>query len=161
MGNQGMIFAKCFNKNTWEFLNNPSRSFEDDLRMISLAHASYIHWCEEGTNVHQQRGLWLLARVYTVIEYPKQALLYANQCEYLTQTFKGEMMDFDLAYAKEGLARANALAGNKTAAEEHLLEAETLGDWIQNAEDKEIFTGDLEGGNWFGIKRGKPKFCHG
>jgi hypothetical protein len=62
------------------------------------------------------------------------------------------MEDFDIAYAYEGMARANALSGNIEAAEKFLGLAESAGEEISDAESKKIFMGDLNSGAWHGIK---------
>ena len=62
------------------------------------------------------------------------------------------MQDFDLAFAQEALARACALKGDQGKAQEYLKVAKKLGQAIQNKEDQEIFTGDLNSGEWYGIK---------
>jgi hypothetical protein len=58
------------------------------------------------------------------------------------------MEDFDLAYAQEALARAFALAGDQDQALVHWRKAADLGDQIQDPEDRRIFQGDFQSGNW-------------
>jgi hypothetical protein len=62
------------------------------------------------------------------------------------------MKDFDLAYAYEAVARANALAGNRDEAARYLQLARESGQAIGDAEDKSTFLGDLNGGNWHGFQ---------
>jgi hypothetical protein len=62
------------------------------------------------------------------------------------------MKDFDWAYAYEGVARANALAGKRDEAIKYIQLAEDKGQAIGNDEDKSIFLGDLNGGNWHGLR---------
>jgi len=49
--------------------------------------------------VHAQRGQWLLAHVYTVLEQPDLAMQHASRCMEFTEVNPTEMKDFDLAYA--------------------------------------------------------------
>lgn len=62
------------------------------------------------------------------------------------------MKDFDWAYAYEGIARANALARNRDEALKYIRLAQERGQAIRNDEDRSIFLGDFNGGNWHGLK---------
>jgi len=62
------------------------------------------------------------------------------------------MQDFDRAYASEIVARANALAGKREIALDYYQRAAQAGEAISNIEDKSIFMGDFNSGNWYGIK---------
>ena len=52
--------------------------------MILTASASLYHWLQIGTVVHAQRGEWLLAHVYTVLEKPRPAMEHALRCQEIT-----------------------------------------------------------------------------
>ncbi len=120
--------------------------------MLLAANTSLFHWLQVGTAVHAQRGHWLLSRVYVVLARPHNAVEHALRCQEITQSNPDEMQDFDLAFAQEALARAYALIGDQGKAQEYLKVAKKLGQAIQNKEDQEIFTGDLNSGEWYGIK---------
>jgi hypothetical protein len=62
------------------------------------------------------------------------------------------MADFDIAYAYEGMARALALNGQIEQAKKYLTLAEDSAGRISDPEDKQIFVGDLESGEWYGLK---------
>lgn len=145
-------FAKSFNGKVWELLGKKDRSPAEAEQMIHTAHASCAHWLSAGTALHHQRGEWLIARVYTVLGYSEPALRHARRCMALTEENATLMQDFDWAFAHEGLARAHALAGDRAEALHHLQIAQEKGQEVQDEEDKNIFTGDLEGGEWYGIK---------
>ena len=154
-------FAKKFNQLTWEYLEKSNRDSEDDLRMVNYAHASLAHWISAGGPIEKLRGLWLLSRVYCFLEDKKQASMYAQLCNHMTEENRENAQDFDLAYAAEALARAYALAGEIDLANTALIKAEMLGNMIQNEEDREIYLKDLESGPWFGLRKNRHKFCHG
>jgi hypothetical protein len=143
-------FAKQTNGKTWELLMKESRTSTEDQEMLAAAYASAYHWGIVGTPLHHQRAEWMLAHVHTVLGNAEAALAHAQTCQELTEANKSLMKDFDLAYAAEGLARAHALAGNQVEAKRLKAEARKLGNQIDNAEDKKIFNGDFEGGDWFG-----------
>jgi len=143
-------FAKSINGRVWELLDKPDRTAPEDELMLDAAYASCYHWLQVGTGLEHQRGEWLIARVYTVFGMQEEALRHASRCLELTQRYAPLTQDFDKAFAFEAVARANALAGNhETAAKYRRLAAEA-GDLIADAEDKSIFIGDFNGGNWFG-----------
>ena len=144
-------FAKQFNGRMWQLLGQAERTREQDEEMEMAAFASMYHWLHAGTGVHRQRGEWMLAHVYTVLGRAEPALRHAGRCLELTQAHAEEMKDFDLAYGYEGMARASALSGDRTQAKKYYDLAQAAGEKIQDAEDKEIFTSDLAGGEWYGV----------
>lgn len=146
------LFAKRFNGEVWNLLEKKDRTQEEDERMIAAAYASNFHWSFVGTEVNQQRGEWILARVYTVLGEAPLAVKHASRCLELTNNFKEKMEDFDIAFAYEGIARAQALAGDGEEAKVYLEMAKKAGAEIADSEDKEIFVGDLEGGEWYGVR---------
>jgi tetratricopeptide (TPR) repeat protein len=145
-------FAKRTNGQVWKLLEKTDRTPAEDEEMECAAFASLYHWLQAGTQVHHQRGEWLIAHVYTILGEAESALKHANRCLELTEAYKNQMEDFDIAYAYEGMARANALSGNIEAAEKFLGLAESAGEEISDAESKKIFMGDLNSGAWHGIK---------
>ena len=147
-----LVLAKKIHGETWRLLDNQARTDEDDVRMLAAAYASYYHWLNVGTVVNKQRGLWLLARVYNVLGNAGSSVEYAMRCLELTKQFKDEMEDFDIFYAYEGIARANALAENHDTALKYYDLAAEAAEVVKDKEDKELVLADLEGGDWFGIK---------
>ena len=145
-------FAIQFNGATWDLLDKKDRTKEDNDRMILSAYASLRHWLEAGTGVHHQRGEWLIARVYSVLGAAEGALYHANRCLELTEQYADEMEDFDRAYATEAVARANAIAGNHDEARKYLALAEEAGAAIADEQNKQIFDGDFNGGDWRGLR---------
>lgn len=145
-------FAISLNGKTWELLDKPNRSAEENEMMLYTAHASCYHWRQSGTGVHHQRGEWMIARVNTVLGYAETALRHASRAMELYHAHRKEMADFDLAFAHEVVARANALAGNKTEAQAHIRLAVEAGEKIADKEDRDIFFSDFNGGNWYGLR---------
>jgi hypothetical protein len=143
--------AKEINGEVWALLDKPDRTEDEDERMVLAAHASTYHWLEAGTNVHRQRGEWMLAHVHTVLGRDGPARHHARLCLALTEGFPGEMMDFDIAYAYEAVARAAALAEDGDGARRYRHLAEVQGARIADEEDRTIFLADLQRGPWFGL----------
>ena len=141
-------FAKSTNGEVWKLLGKNDRSEAENDAMIQAAHASMYHWAQIGKELQLQRGHWLLAHVYTTLERSEAALYHAKFCYQLTQDFKGQMQDFDIAYGYEGFARALALEGNLDEAKNYKERALEFGNAIKDDEDKSIFMGDFTSGNW-------------
>ena len=137
------------NIQTWDFLMKKERSEQDDLRMIMFAKSSLYHW-KQSTNfqpVNEQRGEWLISRVYSILEKGETALFHAKNTIALTEKY--ELKDFDLAYAYESLARSYAALKNKDESKIWYKKAKQAGELISDNKDKEIFNGDLKAGPWF------------
>ena len=64
------------------------------------------------------------------------------------------MADFDQAYAAVAMARALACAGELDQAATWHSRATEAGAAVADDEDRDIFTGDLAGGPWFGLAVG-------
>jgi hypothetical protein len=144
-------FAKRSHGRVWQLLERPDRSADESIEMAAAAYTSLYHWTHVGTEVHRQRGEWLIARVHTVLGHSELAIRYARRCLELTEQNKEQMVDFDLAFAYEGMARALALAGETQEAAKFLEMARTAGEAIADPEDRELFMADLSGGEWYGL----------
>jgi len=151
-GNQKMhhYMGIEMNSQAWNLLSKDDRTEQDDVRMVNYAHASLYHWklSPQFEPVNEQRGEWIISRVYAVLSKGDEALNHAKETMRLTEEFKFE--DFDLAFAYEAMARAYAALENKVECQKWLEKAMKTGELIAGSEDKKIFTGDLENGPWFG-----------
>jgi hypothetical protein len=145
-------FAKSTNGQVWELLQKSNRLPSEDDEMLHASHACTYHWQFVGTAVHQQRGEWLISHVHVVLGHGNEALRHAQRCFELTESNRRLMQDFDIAYAFEGMARAQAMLGDHRIAKEFLVLAQQAGGAIANEEDKSIFMGDFDGGNWYGLR---------
>ncbi len=150
-GDVHLELARSLNGEVWSLLGKPDRTRDDDYRMIHAAHASCYHWLHSGTELHQQRGEWLIARVYSVLNAAGAAMRHALRCYTLTESHDGLMRDSDRAYAYEALARAHAVAHNAQKATEFRQLARSAGEAITRPQDREIFQNDFEGGDWCGV----------
>ncbi len=149
-------FAKKINGEVWSLLEKPTRSRDEDERMVHAAHASLYHWLHAGTGVHRQRGEWLIARVYTVLGDRPAAERHTRRCLELTEAHAAELQDFDLAFAYELAARTAALGGDRARAAEFIEKARHAGTAIADPEDRKIFFDDFFAYPWFGVDPGRP-----
>jgi len=126
---------------TWDLLDKPERTPEQDDTMIHAAHASRYHWGEVGTPLEFARGEWQISRVYAVLRYPESALYHAQRCLDLCRA--NGIGDFDLAFAYEALARAYAIAGDDARSGEYIELAMKAAAEIAKPEDREYLEGEL------------------
>ena len=130
----------CFNK-TWEFIDNPHRSPDEELAMLQTAMASLWHWSqrEDATPQNLSVGNWQVSRVYCLLGQVDNALRYAEVSLKLTEGCE----PFYAAFAYEALARAEMVAGNKAKMQEYLEKAFVLAEKVEDEEDKQVLMADL------------------
>ena len=145
-------FAVDYHGKTWELLDKPDRTPDDNQRMLDYAHASLAHWRTAGGAVRHQRGEWLLSRVYAVLGLGALALDHAQRSLEIHEGNKADMEDSDLPFAYEAIARAYAVSGNAVESKRFLDMAKRAGEAILVPEDKDLFLKELQGGNWNGVK---------
>jgi len=143
-------FAVDCNNEVWGLLSKESRTAQENERMITAAHASHYHWGKIGEPINIQRGHWLISHVHAVLNRSEEALNHAKLC--LSLAKEHGFVDFDLAYAYEAMARANASAGNMQKAAEYLKIAREAGEKIETEEDRKLFSSDLQAGPWYGVE---------
>lgn len=138
------FFAISFNQKVWELLSKPSLTMEEGFELIDLAHTSNHHWKYAGTEINQQRGAYVIARVFMSLGNPEAALIYANRCLALTKDDMEGLMDFDLAYMNEIMWKCLEGVGKTEEAAKYKAEARRLGDLIEDEDDQNVFNEDYE-----------------
>jgi hypothetical protein len=146
--------AIAFNQRAWALLDNKDRSVEEAEEMLIAAYASLAHWLKAGTAIHQQRGEWLVARIYAELGRAEPALHHLAVTQNLTEQHRAQLEDFDVAFAEALAARVYALAGDGERARAHYARAEAMGNALVDAEDRQIFLDQLAEGPWFGFNDG-------
>jgi hypothetical protein len=137
------LAVDCFNT-TWQYLDKPDRTREDDDTMLHMAHASRHHWGVVGTPVNLGRGEWQISRVYAVLGRAEPALHHARRYLEICEENKiGDIGDFDLAFAYEALARGYAVAGDKIQRDTFVEKAREAGKQIVEDDDRELLASDL------------------
>ena len=140
MPDHRQLGVDLFNR-TWTLLEQAERTRDEDDEMLGAAHASRYHWSKATTDARNQaRGEWQLARVYAVLGRGEPAIYHAERC--LDWCERGEVEDWDVAFAHEALSRAHRVAGDDAKAEEHKTRSRELGDAIADPEDREHFDKD-------------------
>ena len=134
---------------TWTLLEAEDRSAIDARKMLAYAEGSLFHWHRSPRfkPINAARGHWMISRVHAVLGNGESALEEAGKCAAIVAEIGAS--DFDLAYALEAEARAQAALGK-------LAEARSLRDRaaavpIADPGDKAHFDGDLAAGPWFDL----------
>jgi hypothetical protein len=141
VGDERALAAQLFN-GTWALLRKDSRTPEEDDRMVHMAHASRLHWDNVGDDQNRAIGEWQIARVYAVLGRGEPALFHARRC--LAYASRPGTDDWLLASAHEGLARAQAVAGDIESARDSRDTALALLDKITDAEDRKAVADDID-----------------
>lgn len=138
------------NNSTWDHLSKPAAELDADgaEEMTRRAYAAAYHWAraERATVANEARAEWLLAKVWIARGNGALALWHAQRCA--DACTRGELVDFDLAYAHEVLARAHACLGDRDAARRHRDLAAVV--VVADAGDREQVVADLAAEPWFG-----------
>ena len=137
------------NIQTWNLLEKRSRNEKDNERMLNYAKSSLYHWerSPKYKPVNQARGNWLISHVYAVLGNGKKAHIFAKNTLKLTND--QNLVDYDLAYAYEAMARSNAALGNEQECKKWWNKAKNTGENIQDQNDKKYFFSDLNTKPWF------------
>ncbi len=132
--------AVCFNK-TWEYIDNPNRTSDEELTMLQSAMTSLWHWTqrEDATPQNLSVGNWQVSRVYALLGQVDNARKYAEVSLKLAEGFE----PFYAAFAYEAFARAEMIAGNKAKMQEYLEKAFALAEKVEDEEDKQVLMGGL------------------
>jgi hypothetical protein len=136
--------VELFN-HVWTLIENADRTAGETDEMIHAAHASRYHWSKTGTAVNLGRGEWQIARVYSVLGRGEPAVWHAARClAYVEAAISaGEADDWDLPSAYEGMARAAAVAGDRSAAVSWRDRAREALVRVADPADREVVEGDL------------------
>jgi hypothetical protein len=132
--------VQCFNK-TWELIEKPNRTREDEDEMLRLTLASHWHWTQrkDYTPVKGSIGYWQISRVFALLGQPDNARRFAQRS---LDAIAGTD-PFFTGYAYEALARAESIAGNTARAQDALERARKLAEEVKDPEDRQLLVADL------------------
>ena len=131
----------CFNK-TWDLIDKKQRSQKEEREMIHTAHASLYHWMQAGTALEWARGEWQVSRVYSILGMGQSALFHAKaSLELCTQN---NILDFDLAFAYEAMARAYKVLKDEQNMDKYLNLALDAAEIIADDDDKKYTLSEID-----------------
>jgi hypothetical protein len=131
----------CFNS-AWELIDKTPRSHDEDMRMVLTSMASLWHWTkrEDCTDMNLAAGYWQASRVFALVGQGQVARWFATACLEASD----DEVPFSVGYAHEAAARAELLLGRADLAREHIAEARTRADLIDDDESRSMLLSDLE-----------------
>jgi hypothetical protein len=135
-----MMAAQLFNQ-TWELLDKPVRTPDEDDLMIFRANASAYHWTRAGGPKELCVAHWQIARVYSVLKRAEPALYHARRSLGVAEAAK--LDPFHTACAHQGLAQALALNKDFASARAHVAQARELLKQVPDPEDRKVVESDL------------------
>jgi hypothetical protein len=128
-----------------------SSSMEERQELLYAAFASTYHWLQVGNAANHARGEHLISRVAARTGFVELALTHARRCLELVEEHPDVTEDWDLAFALEALARAEAASGDVESARRTLERAMAATADITDPEDRVIVEGELARAPWFGL----------
>lgn len=134
--------ATCFNQ-TWDYMDKPARTQDEDDAMLSLSLASLWHWTqrEDCTSTNLSIGYWQVSRVFALLRQADNARHYGELC--LEASLKEGVPAYHLGTAYEALARAEQVASNWEKVEHFLAQARQVADSLADPEEKKMLLSDL------------------
>ena len=139
--------GKDLYNHAWTLIEAADRTPELDDELLFATHASAYHWSKAGgTLANAARGHWQIARVYATLGRGEPAMWHARRCLELSEAAlkAGVADDWDVPAALEGLARAQAIAGDLTGSRATRARALDAVRKIADPEDRQLIEQDLE-----------------
>ena len=130
-----------FNR-TWDLLDKPDRTPEENDELVHAGHASRYHWGKVGTALNLARGEQQLSHIYAVLKRAEPALYHGQRAIDICQA--NGIADFDIAFAYEALARAHAVAGNQPERNRYVELGRAAAAGIAREEDRKYFLSQIE-----------------
>jgi hypothetical protein len=132
--------ADCFNR-AWDLMDSPSRSREEELKMLAVSQASIFHWLSrpDVTDKNLSVGYWQASRVLALLGQPAAAGWLAD----VSLGYAQALGPFLRGYSHEALARAALGAGDLNRAREFIVQARALAAETTDAGDRALLEKDL------------------
>jgi hypothetical protein len=137
---QRQFAAALFNR-TWDLLESPDRTEDDDDELLAAAFGSRFFWGRVGDASNRAVGDGQIARVCAELGHADLALRFASKG--MAAVEAQGYTDFRLASAYEVMARAQACAGNGTERDRYVALATDAIATLEDPEDREIIEGQL------------------
>lgn len=132
--------VKLYNR-CWELLEQPDRSSEDDVTLVTLAFTSKYHWSFVAGPTETIISNWMIARAAAAVGEGHLSLTYARLAHDAAQ--EPGIEDWLVASSAEGVARAYAASGDVASRDEWYARSETLVAAITDRESRELIASQL------------------
>ena len=137
------LSAECFN-GTWEYIEKETRTPEEEEKMLRLTMASHWHWTHRDDYQPRNASVayWQISKVFALMGQADNARRFGLRS---VASVENENIDpFYLGYGYEALARAEAVAGNRTEMELHLAKAKDIAASVEDEENRKLLEDDLK-----------------
>jgi len=147
-------FAVALNNEVWDHIDagdiTPESPIDQREALLYAAFASAHHWRRAGNVTNWGRAEHLIARAAVLAGRTSVALEHAARCIGLIESNLDEFEDWDMAFALECLARAQASAGLDAAS---ATKGAAIAATAEVADDgsREVVEGELAREPWFGV----------
>lgn len=136
------FFAVECNNAAWNLTSKLDRTPDEDQEMLNLAYASAYHWSKVGQPINVARSNIALSHAHSLLGDGDLALGYARRALEFFEHHECE--DWDVAFAHLEIALAAAVQGKAGLHAEHYETARSLGEAIQEEEDRKIFLDEFD-----------------
>jgi hypothetical protein len=128
---------------TWDLIDLPDRTPEQNRDMLAVAAASRQHWVEAGgTEENLAVADWQVAHTAALAGFADVALSFAKAA--VDRADAADVPIWMKASTHEGLARAHAAAGDRTGYDREVLIARGLLEQVTDNGDRELIESQLE-----------------
>jgi len=134
------VAGELFNR-TWDLIETPDRTSDDDLEMLLAATASRWHWGQVGGTESIATGDWQVGHVASLLGLGDLARIFAER-NLATAAAEG-WTGWRLASAHEGMARALATLGDTAGRARHVAAAEEALAGEPDEEERQIIADQL------------------
>jgi len=131
---------RAFNR-AWALIDMPRRSSAEDDEMLDASFASRYLWDCLGGEEQRATGDWQIAHVASLLGFSFLALARADRA--LNRVLLNGWSDWRLASCYEGMARAEAAAGNSVQRDHWAALAREVLDRLDDKEDRDIVSSQL------------------
>jgi hypothetical protein len=135
--------ADCFNK-TWNYIDLPDRTADQEEEMLRLALASHWHWTQrkdyEPTNASIAN--WQVSRVFALLGQANNARRFGLRS--LEAIENEDVPPFYIGYAFEALARAEAVSGDGESMQAYIDKARGAAAQVIDEDSKGWLLNDLD-----------------
>lgn len=138
---QHRTYAKQFFNRSWELLDLPNRTAEQEEEMLSAAFASRLHWGKAGGPREWIMGDWQISHMASHLGMGPLAKRFAERA--LERVQAEGIQDWLLASCYEGVARAAAACGDVQRRNEAAWRAREVLETVTDAEDRALIEQQL------------------
>jgi hypothetical protein len=128
--------AKTAFNRTWELIDQPVRSQQDEMAMLLAAFGSRYLWDEVGDDDQFLVGDWQFAHVASLLGDGRLAKRFAASA--LERAETNGWTNSRLVSTLEGMARASAVSGDDDARDEFAARCHAVLETIEDVEDREL-----------------------